>query len=96
MAFYQHIGPRPSTSHSVDRIDNSKGYEPGNVRWATATEQARNRRNNVVTEINGERLTATDVCRIHGLNFKSVTRLIRAGHTGDEVLALATPVRRRA
>tara|TARA_R110002074_G_scaffold371192_1_gene546234 strand:- start:83 stop:580 length:498 start_codon:yes stop_codon:yes gene_type:complete len=33
--FFDHIGPRPSPKHNVDRIDNDKGYEPGNVRWAT-------------------------------------------------------------
>jgi len=44
IAFIEHIGPRPSTSHSIDRIDNSKGYYPGNVRWATAVEQAKNMR----------------------------------------------------
>ena len=43
-AFFEHIGPRPSADHSVDRIDNSKGYFPGNVRWATAAEQVQNSR----------------------------------------------------
>lgn len=42
-AFIDHIGPRPSPDHSLDRINNDRGYEPGNVRWATRSEQALNR-----------------------------------------------------
>lgn len=41
------------TGHSLDRIDNSKGYEPGNCRWATQIEQQRNRTNNHILTING-------------------------------------------
>jgi hypothetical protein len=42
--FFIEIGLRPSPKHSLDRVDNDRGYEPGNVRWATKTQQERNRR----------------------------------------------------
>lgn len=38
------IGDKPSPRHSIDRINNDGNYEPGNVRWATQTEQLINMR----------------------------------------------------
>lgn len=52
--FHAHIGDPPSPAHTVDRIDNAKGYEPGNVRWATKKEQARNRSVCVAIEFQGK------------------------------------------
>lgn len=43
-AFYEHIGARPSLEYTLDRIDNDGSYVPGNVRWATKSEQGFNRR----------------------------------------------------
>lgn len=42
--FLAAVGLRPSSRHSLDRIDNEGNYEPGNVRWATTAEQAANKR----------------------------------------------------
>jgi len=43
-AFLSHVGRRPSSEHSLDRINNDRNYEPGNVRWAMKWEQNSNRR----------------------------------------------------
>lgn len=42
--FLAHVGLKPRPELSLDRIDNEKGYGPGNVRWATQEEQSSNTR----------------------------------------------------
>lgn len=52
--FRADVGEPPSQNHSLDRIDNEKGYEPGNVRWAEDFIQVRNRRVSVYLDLDGK------------------------------------------
>ena len=59
-AFFQYMGKKPTSQHSLDRIDGTKGYEPGNVRWATKLQQARNQCTNRIVEAFGEKLCVSE------------------------------------
>lgn len=56
-AFYDHVSSLADfgeDGYTLDRIDNGKNYEPGNVRWATKKEQSRNMRRNRIITHNGK------------------------------------------
>jgi hypothetical protein len=68
-AFYRDLGLRPSPSHSIDRIDGSGPYEPGNVRWATKKQQSENRCNARIVTYGGETLTLTEWAKKIGIDY---------------------------
>jgi hypothetical protein len=55
--FIADMGPPPFSGATLDRIDNARDYEPGNVRWATRLEQLQNTRKNVRVTVDGQTLT---------------------------------------
>jgi hypothetical protein len=65
--FITHIGPRPTAKHQIDRIEGTRGYEPGNVRWATVEEQAKNRSSTIMVTIGSETMCVSDWCKRTGV-----------------------------
>lgn len=84
--FYADLGPRPSLKHSLERIDNNKGYEPGNCKWATKGEQARNKRSNRWFTVDGITLCVSDWAVKHGLKRRTLEARLARGLTIQEAL----------
>lgn len=86
--FLEHVGPRPSEHHSIDRIDGSRGYEPGNVRWSDATEQGRNKTNLVMVEWGGEMWNVSDLARAHGMSPSALHNRLRRGFSVEDAVSV--------
>lgn len=89
------MGRRPSPDHSLDRVNNERGYEPGNVRWATRSEQARNRRSNRLLTFDGETRCVAEWAERAGISQDCMRQRIKAGWEMERILATPEGANRR-
>lgn len=83
--FLADMGERPAGC-TLDRIDATKGYGPDNCRWATKSEQMRNKGDNVWLEHQGERRCLSEWSQIVGLDARTLRRRIDLGWPVQDVL----------
>ena len=81
--FYADMGIRPA-EQTLDRIDPSGNYEPGNCRWATDLEQQNNRMNNVPVTVAGVTYASIAVCcRDHDVPTSTFHNRIKRGWSDE-------------
>jgi hypothetical protein len=80
-AFLRDMGVRPSPNHQLDRIDNDKGYEPGNCRWATRRENSANKRTSVRVMFRGEPMCLAEAARRAGVKYQTAAWRAKRGRT---------------
>lgn len=76
-SFLEDMGERPYKDYSIDRIDNNGNYEPNNCRWASIADQCRNKRNNVLININGKIMILSDWSKTLNISTYMVKKMAR-------------------
>lgn len=73
--FYNDMGERPKGT-TLDRIDPNGDYEPNNCRWADWLTQENNRTNNVYYDVNGKKMTLTQIAREYKISRSNLANKI--------------------
>lgn len=92
-AFYEDMGPRPE-GYSIDRIDQTKGYEPGNCQWATSAEQCLTRGSTRLYRWAGTWLTTKEIAEREGVAFNTLRKIVKHHRTIQAAVSEAKAKRR--
>jgi len=85
-AFFEDMGPRPFKM-SLDRIDNNGNYEPSNCRWASNSEQARNKKNKQTITVDGKVYHVMELSEMYGINQRTISVRYSRGYSIEQILS---------
>lgn len=76
--FFTYVGPRPD-GYTLDRIDSTLGYYPGNVRWASRATQVYNRDYTRLYNVYGTELNLREIANLFVVDFIALSNAINYG-----------------
>jgi len=79
----------------IDRIDNQRGYFPDNCRFVTAHSNARNRRDTIIVDVDGEMMCGKDACKRYGIAYSDFAQRVKLGWNPKRAAMIPTGFRRR-
>lgn len=91
--FFADMG-EPTPGLTLDRIDNNLGYSKENCRWATRTQQGRNKRSNRILIVAGESKTMSEWAEATGLKLSTIWARVNKGWSADDAVLLPLVTRR--
>lgn len=86
ICFLEHVGTCPDDSLTLDRINNKKGYQRGNLAWRSQHEQARNKRNNRLMTHNGKTMCTTDWAIELNMDVRTLRNRLSKGWSDERTL----------
>jgi hypothetical protein len=87
-AFIDYIGNKPSPGYSIERINNDRNYEPGNIRWATQKEQMNNTRVNRFLTYNGKSQTVSQWADELKIPYNRIAMRLHRGNSVEKALTV--------
>ena len=92
--FFADMGARPGPDYDIDRIDNNKGYAPGNCRWASRRENCRNTRRNHRVTFRGKTMSVVEWSEETGLDASAIRYRLKIGWAVEDALTIPSKRKR--